>query len=125
MLEQLFLAAFVKPVLLFGVLFGSRISRCLFKMIDKPIYPSLDVAIAEISFLVQVGDIPVDYVECYLSQFSWEDKVKSLNVLRRTDFLRNFDVQFEDLDEDMLFSQVLATSSSFMYFRLLASTRNF
>jgi hypothetical protein len=117
-IEQLFLAAIVKPILLFGVLFGSEFSRCLFKKIDKPRYPSLDVAMAEISFLVQEGLISLDYAECCLSEFCWHDRVRALNVLRRTDFLTRFDVEFEELEEDMLFSQALVTSASFVYFRL-------
>jgi len=117
-IEQLFLAAIVKPILIFGVIFGSESSYCLYKKLDKPIYPSLHVAMAEISFLVQEGLIFPDYVECCFSGFCWEDKVRALNILRRTDFLTRFDVEFEELEDDMLFSQALATSASFVYFRL-------
>jgi len=81
-------------------------------------YPSLDVAIAEIALGVRAGRIPVDDLDFYLNGFSEQQKNTALSILYKTEYLTILDVDFQDMKQQMLFFQALATSASFVYFRL-------
>jgi len=54
-IEQLFLAAIVKPILIFGVIFGSESSCCLYKKLDKPRYSSLNVVFLNFVGMIEFG----------------------------------------------------------------------
>lgn len=97
------------------VIFSSaRLFRSLLEYLDKPKprYPSLDVAISEIALGVRGGRFAVDDVDFLLNGFSEEQKNTALSILYKTEYLTILDVDFQEVEEQMLFCQVLASSVS-------------
>jgi hypothetical protein len=111
---EVFLAALIAsaPIIIVpAVTFGSvRLFRALLQYLDKPKprYPSLDVAIAEIALGVRGDRFAVDDVGFLLNGFSEEQKNTALSILYKTEYLTILDVDFQEVEEQMLFCQVLA-----------------
>ncbi|MEQ8464437.1 hypothetical protein [Coleofasciculus sp. E1-EBD-02] len=93
---------------------SARLFRALLEYLDKPKprYSSLDVAIAEIALGVRDGRFAVDDVDFLLNGFSEEQKNTALSILYKTEYLTILDVDFQEVEEQMLFCQVLASSVS-------------
>jgi len=101
----------IVPVVTFG---SARLFRLLLEYLDKPKprYPSLDVAIAQIALGVRAGRIAVDDLDFYLNGFSKEQKNAALSILYKTEYLTILDVDFQNMEQQMLFCQVLSSSIS-------------
>lgn len=109
------LIASVQIIILPAVTLGSvRLFRSLLEYLDKPKprYSSLDAAIAEIALGVREGWLSVGDIDQHLVGFSKGEVNAALTVLYETKYLTILDVDFQDIEEQMLFCQVLASSVS-------------
>lgn len=84
----------------------------------KPLYPSLDIAVVEIALLVREGRLEVGDIDFHLVGFSEGQKGKIRSILYETQYLTILDVDFQRIEEQMLFCQSLAYSVSSMNSRL-------
>jgi len=112
--------AVLSPFVIFSTIaiFSDILSEKFERTNPKSKYPSLDVAIAEIAFEVREGRLPVGDINQHLVGFSKGEVNAALTILYETKYLTVLDVDFEVIEEQMLFCHSLASSISISNFCL-------